>query len=66
MVVFRVSQGSHNRWFADEGDAKQYANDRFDTHLDGIPFVESIDAREMMVRINELEARQSGESTGAS
>jgi hypothetical protein len=28
--------------------------------------VESIDAREMMVRINELEARQSGESTGAS
>jgi hypothetical protein len=56
MVVWRVSQGSHNRWFADEGDAKQYAKDRYDSHLDGIPFVESIDAREMIARINELES----------
>ena len=56
MQVYRVSQGDHVRWFYDEGDAKAYANDRFDKHLDGIPFIEPIDALELLARLNEFES----------
>jgi hypothetical protein len=56
MEVYRVSQGSHVRWFFDSGEAKQYADDRYDKCLDGIPFIEPIDAVEMLVRLNELES----------
>ena len=56
MQVFRVSEGNRNRWFFDEGDARQFARDRYDD-IDGpIPFVESIDAVEMLSRLNELES----------
>lgn len=66
MHVYRVSQGSHTRWFTDEGDAKEYARIRYDIELDGIPFVAELDHRELMVRLNELEARSAGESNSAS
>ena len=56
MQVFRVSEGSRHKWFADEGDARQYARDRYDD-IDGpIPFIEPIDAVEMLARLNELES----------
>ena len=55
MEVYRVTQGSHTRWFTNREDAKQYANDRFDTDLDGIPFIEPVTAIEMMARLNDLE-----------
>ena len=55
MQVYRVSEGHRNRWFFDEGDARQYARDRYDDCDGPIPFVESIDAVEMLVRLNDLE-----------
>ena len=55
MQVFRVSQGNRVRWFAGEDEARQYADDRYDKHLDGVPFVEPIDAVEMLTHLNELE-----------
>ena len=39
-----------------EKTKEQYADDRYDTHLDGIPFIEPIDAIEMLARLNELES----------
>ena len=56
MEVYRVTQGSHTRWFTNRDDAKQYADDRFDNHVDGIPFIEPVDALEMISRLNELES----------
>ena len=55
MEVYRVTQGSHARWFTNRDDAKQYADDRYEKYVDGIPFVEPIDAVEMLARLNELE-----------
>jgi hypothetical protein len=59
MVVYRVSQGSHTRWFTDSGDAKEYARVRYDIELDGIPFVAELEHSELMVRLNTLEAERS-------
>lgn len=56
MQVYRVTQGSHTRWFADSDEARQYADDRYDKYLDGVPFIEPIDAIEMLARLNELES----------
>ena len=53
----QVSEGHRNRWFFDEGDARQYARDRYDDVEGSIPFVKSIDAVEMLSRLNELEVR---------
>ena len=55
MVVYRVSQGKHTRWFTDSGEAKQYAKDRYDVELDGVPFVCELDHAEMLARLNTLE-----------
>ena len=65
MVVYRVSQGRHTRWFTDSGDAKQYAKNRYDVELDGIPFVAELHHAEMMARINQLEAERAGENNSA-
>ena len=65
MLVYRVSQGNHARWFTDSGDAKQYAKDRYDVELDGVPFVCELDHSELMVRINQLEAERAGENNSA-
>ena len=59
MVVYRVSQGSHTRWFTDSGDAKEYARVRYDTELDGVPFTCELDHSEMIARLNQLEAERS-------
>ena len=58
MQVYRVSEGSRTRWFHDEGDARSFARDRFDDCDGPIPFVESIDAVEMLVRLNQLETER--------
>ena len=65
MLVYRVSQGRHCRWFTDSGEAKQYAKDRYDVELDGIPFVAELNHSELMVRINHLEAERAGENNSA-
>ena len=58
MQVYRVSEGSRTRWFYDERDARSFARDRFDDCDGPIPFVESIDAVEMLVRLNQLETER--------
>ena len=65
MLVYRVSQGRHTRWFTDSGDAREYARVRYDIESDGIPFVAELDHSELMVRLNELEARSAGENNYA-
>jgi hypothetical protein len=66
MLVYRVSQGRHTRWFIDEGNAREHARIRYDIEADGIPFVTELDHRELIVRLNELEARSAGENNSAS
>jgi hypothetical protein len=56
MQIYRVTQGDHTRWFAGEDDARAYADDRWDKHLDGVPFVEPIDALEALAVLNEFES----------
>jgi len=63
--VWRVLSGSHSRWFFEEHDARQYAKARYDIDLDGIPFVSELTDRDLMVRVNELEARIEGENNFA-
>lgn len=55
---WRVSLGRVARYFSDEDDARDYAKDRANDpeNWDGIPFVDVIDERELLVRLNELEA----------
>ena len=55
--VWRVQSGSDSRWFWDEDDARQYAKARYEWDLDGVPFVSQLDDSELMVRLNELEAK---------
>ena len=57
-TYWRVSLGLGAVYFPDEEDARQYAKDRAadPENWDGIPFVEEIDEREMVARINELES----------
>jgi hypothetical protein len=55
---WRVSLGGVNRYFSDEEDARDHARDRANDpeNWDGIPFLDVIDERELLVRINTLEA----------
>ena len=54
--VWRVVSGSHTKWFLEEPDARQYAKDRYDWDLDGVPFVTELTDRELITRVNELES----------
>ena len=54
-TVWRVVSGSHSRWFPGELGARQYADDRYETEFDGVPFVEEITITEALNRLNELE-----------
>ena len=56
MQVYRVSEGDRNRWFFDEADAREFARQRFDDAEGPIPFCQSLDAVEMLARLNELES----------
>ena len=56
MQVYRVSEGNRTRWFFDEGDARSFARDRFDDCDGPIPFVQPIDALELLARLNEFES----------
>ena len=57
-TVWRVVSGSHSRWFPGELGARQYADDRYETEFDGVPFVEEITLTEALNRLNELEGLQ--------
>lgn len=55
--VWRVQSGSVTRWFLEEPDARKFASDRFDAEFDGIPFVNELTDRELIARVNDLEAK---------
>ena len=56
---WRVSLGGRNRWFDEEDDARAYAKDRADDpeNWDGIPFLDELTDKELLERINTLEAK---------
>ena len=54
--VWRVQSGGVTRWFREEHAARQYAKDRFDIDLDGVPFLDEQTDRELIARLNVLEA----------
>ena len=55
-TVWRVQSGGRSKWFAGELGARDYANDRFDTELEGVPFLDELTLSEAFNRLNELEA----------
>ena len=59
-TYWRVSLGQHNQYFADEELAREYQRDRSrdDDELRGIPFLEEIDERELLVVLNNLSAME--------
>ena len=54
---YRVSVGNRSRWFEDEQDARDYARDRFDNDFDGVPFLDTFNDKDLLARVNELEAK---------
>ena len=54
-TVWRVKSGDITRWFYGEVGAREYASDRFDNELDGVPFVTECGLSEALTRLNELE-----------
>ena len=54
-TVWRVQSGGRCKWFTKQADAKYYANDRFDTELDGVPFLDELTLSEALNRLNGLE-----------
>ena len=54
-TVWRVRSGSLTRWFGGKAGAKQWADDRFDTEFDGIPYIDGITLTEALTHLNEME-----------
>ena len=54
LAVWRVSSGGVFRYFTDEGDARDYASDRFDYDTDGVPFVTQLTVHEAIAELNRL------------
>ena len=57
-AVWRVQSGSVTRWFGGELGARNWADDRFDTEFDGVPFIEQVTLTEALSRLNELESNK--------
>ena len=55
---WKVSLGGRARWFDDEEDARNYAKDRAadPENWDGIPFIDALNDKDLLERINTLEA----------
>ena len=53
-IMWVVSNGSSKTYFYDEGDARDYASDRYDFDLDGVPFISKVTLREAINELNRL------------
>jgi len=53
-ILWVVSNGSSKTYFYDEGDARDYASDRYDFDLDGVPFISKVTLREAITELNRL------------
>ena len=61
MKLYLVTQGNIRRWFSCDIEARKYANDRFDTETDGIPFLETckvLTTADMVALLNEEASRE--------
>lgn len=54
LAVWRVSSGGVFRYFTDEGDARNYASDRFDYDADGVPFITQLTVHEALNELNKF------------
>lgn len=53
-ILWVVSSGSSKKYFFDEGEARDYASDRYDLDLDGVPFISKVTLREAIGELNRL------------
>ena len=55
-IMWVVQSGSSNRYFYDEGEARDYARDMIDIDyiLDGEPFIHKVTLREAISELNRL------------
>ena len=53
-VMWVVSVGSSKTYFYDEGDAREYARDRYDYDIDGVPFISTVTLSEAIMELNRL------------
>lgn len=56
-TVWRVKSGNTTRWFDGEVNARDFACNRYDTEIDGVPFIEQITLSELLHRANQLEMK---------
>jgi hypothetical protein len=54
-TVWRVQSGGRSKWFTGELGAREWANDRFDTEVDGVPFLREVTLSEAIQILNQLE-----------
>jgi len=53
-IMWVVSSGSSKTYFYDEGEARDYASDRYDLDLEGVPFISKVTLREAISELNRL------------
>jgi len=53
-ILWVVSSGSSKTYFYDEGEARDYARDRYDLDLEGVPFISKVTLREAISELNRL------------
>jgi len=53
-IMWVVSSGSSKTYFFGEGEARDYASDRYDLDLDGVPFISKVTLREAISELNLL------------
>jgi uncharacterized membrane-anchored protein len=53
-IMWVVSCGSSKTYFYDEGEAREYARDRYDYDLDGVPFIGNTTLHEAITELNRL------------
>ena len=53
-IMWVVSSGSSKTYFFGEEEARDYARDRYDYDLDGIPFISKVTLHEAITELNRL------------
>ncbi len=53
-IMWVVSSGSSKTYFYDQGDATDYAKDRYSYDEDGVPFISKVTLNEAITELNRL------------
>jgi hypothetical protein len=51
-IMWVVSSGSSKTYFFGEEEARDFASDRFDFDLDGVPFISTVTLQEAITELN--------------